>query len=352
MSILGGYVVRQVIAGSLLALLILVFLDLGFAVMSELEDLGAAYGWREAIWHAVLTAPRRMYELFPTAVLLGTLLSLGTVAENSELTAMRAAGTPTWRIASWAMLAGLILMLVAVMLGEVVAPESERRAQNLRAFAQGEQIQLGEQGFWARDRDLYLNVRVVMPGLRLSDLRIYRMDATGGLSEAIQVAEARYQDGRWRLQDLQRSRISVAGVDVEKVELEEWDHLLAPELFDVIIIEPQQMSALALYRYVGYLRANELDASAYELALWTRLFMPISSLVMVLIALPFVFGSLRSGGAGQRLFIGILLGAGFHLLNRTLGYLGVVYGVPPWASAGLPMLLFLLLAIWWLRRVR
>ncbi|EHQ52015.1 MULTISPECIES: LPS export ABC transporter permease LptG [Ectothiorhodospira] len=353
MMILRLYIARQVIGGTLLALLVLTALDVAFTFIGELDDVGqGAYGWIQAVTYTALTIPRRLYELFPTAVLLGTLLSLGTAAENSELTAMRAAGLSVYRIVIAVLQAGLVMMLAAVLLGEVVAPAAERQAQSLRTFSHSDQVHVGSGGLWARDGDRFLNVRTIMPGLRLQDLRIYRFDDTGRLVESVQAGQARYREGVWVMEDVVRSRISSTGIQAERVAMERWERLLAPELFDVIVVEPRQMSAWALARYITYLRENNLESAPYELAFWSRFTTPLSSLVMLLLAIPFIFGSLRTGGAGQRLFIGILIGVGFHLLNRTLNHMGLVYGIPPFLSAVLPLTVFLLVALWALRRVR
>ncbi|SFM35674.1 lipopolysaccharide export system permease protein [Ectothiorhodospira mobilis] len=353
MRILRLYLIRQVIGGTLLALAVLTALDVGFAFVGEIEDVGeGSYGWVQALVFTALTIPGRVYELFPTGVLIGALLSLGTLAENSELTAMRAAGLPVRRIAGAVLQAGGVLMVVALLLGEVVAPASERQAQGMRTFAHSERIQVGGTGLWAREGNDYLNVQVIMPGLRLHDVRVYRFDEGRHLTEMVHAESARYTDGTWRMRGVTRSRIALEGVEVERTAEESWERLLAPELFDVVVVEPQQMSAWTLWRYITYLRDNSLDAAPYELAFWSRFTTPLSSLVMLLLALPFVFGSLRSGGAGQRLFIGILVGVGFHLLNRMLNHMGLVYGLPPLLSAALPMVLFLAVAVVALRRVR
>ncbi|MFP4244691.1 MAG: LPS export ABC transporter permease LptG [Ectothiorhodospira sp.] len=353
MRILRGYLIRQVIGGTLLALAVLTALDVGFAFVGEIEDVGqGSYDWVQALVFTALTIPGRVYELFPTGVLIGALLSLGTLAENSELTAMRAAGLPVRRIVGAVLLAGAVLMVAALLLGEVVAPASERQAQSMRTFAHSEQIQVGGTGLWAREGNDYLNVRVIMPGPRLHDIRVYRFDDRRQMTEMVQARAARYTEGHWVMRDVTRSRIALDGVTVERAEEESWERLLAPELFDVVVVEPQQMSAWTLWRYIRYLRDNSLDSAPYELAFWTRFSTPLSSLVMLLLAVPFVFGSLRTGGAGQRLFIGILIGVGFHLLNRMLNHMGLVYGLPPLVSAVLPMALFLVIAVAALRRVR
>jgi lipopolysaccharide export system permease protein len=349
---LDRYIARNVMGGTLLALLVLTGLDTLFAFIGEIESIDHDYGLVQAVVHTALTVPRRAYELFPTCVLLGSLLSLGTLAANSELTAMRAAGVSVARIVRSVLRAGLVMLVAVVLVGELVAPASEQRAQTLRAMAHAEQMHLRAGGLWAKDGQRFLNVGVVMPDLRLLDLRIYELDDARRLARMHQVASARYERNAWILSDIQRSHITEEGVQSEHVTEERWPRLLAPELFTVLAVEPRQMSAVTLAHYVDYLRDNRLDSAQYELAFWLRFSTPLSSLVMLLLAIPFVFGSLRTGSAGQRLFIGLLIGVGFHLLNRTLNHMGIVYGLPPLLSASLPLLIFFGIALLALRRVK
>ncbi|SIT72587.1 lipopolysaccharide export system permease protein [Ectothiorhodosinus mongolicus] len=352
MSILNRYLTMQIIGGALLALLVLLALDVAATLINEMEQMSETYGWLQVLTYTLLTIPGRLYLLFPPAVLIGALLSLGAVAENSELTAMRSAGLSIGQISRNTLTAGMILMLIAVFLGEVVAPASERQAQQLRTFGVAGQVHLGGTGLWARDEQKYIHVRRILPDLHLRDVRVYTFDRQQ-LVESVQIRDAfnRGASG-WEMQGLVRSSISTTGVLTARVDQEIWPRLLAPELFDVIVVEPSQMSGLALWRYISYLRVNQLESSVYELALWGRIATPMSSLVMLLLALPFIFGPLRAGGTGQRLFVGMLLGIGFHLVNQTLAHGGLIWGLPPALSATLPMLIFLAFALWGLSRVR
>ncbi|ACL73218.1 LPS export ABC transporter permease LptG [Thioalkalivibrio sulfidiphilus] len=353
MKRLDAYIARNVMGGTLLAMLVLGGLDTLFAFIAELDEIGRNdYGLIQAVVYTALTVPRRVYELFPTSVLLGSLLSLGALAANSELTAMRAAGVPIAGIVRSVLRAGLMMLVVVVLLGEAVAPMSEQRAQTIKSQASGEEMYRGSAGLWAKDGQRFIQVGVVMPDLRLLDLSIYELDAERRLSSMLRAGSASYQNGAWILRDIERSHLGEAGVTGEHVDEERWPRLLAPELFSVLAVEPRQMAATTLAQYVTYLRENDLDSASFELAFWMRFTTPLSSLVMLLLAVPFVFGSLRTGGAGQRLFIGLLIGVGFHLLNRTLNHMGLVYGLPPMLSATLPTLIFFAVAMLALRRVR
>lgn len=353
MRILDRHIARSVLGGTMVALFALVAIDVFFAFFNEINRLGRdGYGLVHAVGYMVLTVPRRMYEFFPTAVLLGALLSLGAIAASSELIAMRAAGVSIGQIARSALKAGFVIMLVAFAIGEFVAPVAEDKAQALRSVASGKSVLVRGGGLWARDGNRYVRVGAIRPDQRLLDVEVYEVGEGHRLIAATRAKSAVWEDGEWVLGDVRRSRFTEAGVMVDTVGEEHWPALVTPEMFDVLAVEPHRMSAWSLSKYVLYLRENALDAAPYELAFWTRFTTPLSSLVMLLLALPFVFGSLRTGGAGQRLFVGILIGLGFHIMSQTLNHIGLVYGLSPLASAFAPLLIFLALSLVALGRLR
>ena len=337
----------------------MVLLDLGALLafvdfVSEMDDVGKGqYSMLQAAMFVLLSLPKRLYELFPTAVLIGSLLSLGTLAGNSEFTVMRAAGISIMRIVFSVLKAGFILLVFVALIGELVVPSSERHAQTLRAKNLQQTISLaGGGGFWARDGQRFLYVSHVFPGMNLGKVNIYELSENNQLRRVTHAKSAQYLNGQWRLNDIQQTEFNNNQIESRKIKSEVWQKLLNPDLFNVVSVEPSNMSAIDLFKYSNYLRSNDLDSSPYELAFWIKVFTPVSSLVMLLIALPFIFGSQRSSGAGNRMLVGLLLGIGFYLLNRTVNHLGQVYHVYPFVSASAPVIAVAVASFYALRRVK
>ncbi|MEJ2479214.1 MAG: LPS export ABC transporter permease LptG [Acidihalobacter sp.] len=352
MKRLNRYLMRTVVSGTLLALLVLGLLDWVFGFLGQLDSAGQS-GLGQVFLYSLYTEPRRMYELFPTAVLIGSLLSLGTLAANSELIAMRAAGVSVSGVVRAALRAGILMMVVAVALGEWVAPIGEQMAQALKLQAQaGSTVVASEQNVWARDGDRYIHIAHVLPGQRLRDVTIYEIGSAHSLQAAIRAKAAHYDNGRWFLEQVSITRFNGQDVTTEHRSEMVTDRLIQPNLFGLLDTRPRDMNALALARYIAYLRANQLDSASYELAFWQRFTTPASALVMLILAVPFVFGSLRSGGAGQRLFIGVIVGVGFYFFNRLTNQVGLVYGLSPLLSAAFPLMLFAFIGLVALRRLR
>ena len=352
--IIERYIGRTVAVGILLALVVILVLLTLFGFIDELDDVGVGqYGVSDAFLFALMSVPRYTFEAFPVAALIGSLLGLGNLASNSELTAMRAAGISVRRILIAIFKTGLLMMAVVIVLGEWVAPEVQERAQIRRAELQHGQVLLRSRyGFWARDGRAFVNIRSILPGAGLRDIYIYEFNEGRELELVTHAAEATFADERWVLKDLRQTHIGHDGVASRELEQASWDSLLNPSLLRAVVVDPGLLSAWTLYQYLNFMQENGLDVPAYEVAFWAKVVAPLATLVMLFLGVPFVFGSLRTVGIGQRLFAGMLLGSVFFLLNRLLAYVAVVYHVNPLLAAALPAIAFMVAGAVFLRRVR
>jgi lipopolysaccharide export system permease protein len=266
---------------------------------------------------------------------------------------MRASGVSLLRIIGSVMRVGLVLMLISVSIGEFVVPYTEQYAENRRSLALADQITLkSKYGFWARDGLSYINIRTVKPGGVLGDIYIFEFDAEHQLRVSTYAREAVYDNNKWTLRGIQQSKISPAGVTNTRSPSAEWGTLLDPGLIDVVVVDPDTLSAISLNRYINYLRNNGQETDSYELSFWLKIMTPISVAVMLLLAVPFVFGPLRSVSIGQRIMVGFMAGLVFHLLSKGFAQLGLVYKVSAFFSASLPLLLFFGIAMILIQRVR
>lgn len=354
MKIVDRYIAKTVLLSTLLALLVLAALDSFFALVGELGDIGRGdYGILQALLYIVLTLPGRLHVLFPMAALLGCLMGLGGLASSNELVVLRASGMSITRLIRAVAQAGLVLLALAALLGEYLAPASEQLAQSQRALAMTQQVVMkSAYGFWARDGKRFVNIQHILPQAHLEGISIYEFDAQSRLVSSTFARSAHYEGGQWVLEDIQQSLIGAAGVSTRHVARSEWPSLLTPELLSVVTVRPEDLSARDLYKYIDYLRGNQLDTQRFEQAYWARLIEPLAGMVMLILAVPFAFGPLRRVGAGQRLLVGVMVGLAFFLINQTAGQMGQVYGFNPLLSAALPTLLFFGIGLVMLRRVR
>lgn len=353
MKLLDRYIAGVVISGTAVALLVIMGLNVFFEVISQIDDVGeGTFTLVTMLQYVALTLPRSLYELFPTAALLGGLTGLGALSVNSELVAMRACGFKIWRIVRSVMQAGLLMMVVVVAIGEFIAPTAEQFAQQMRAFALDKRIDfMGTFGLWVRDESRYIFAKKVISEDSLADLSVFEFDDKRRLVKSTHVNTARYKDGEWVLQDVRQSIISEDQVTTRNEERLAWPSLLTPELIGIVVLKPDNMSIPDIQQFIGYLEENGLDSQQYRYAYWKRFMTPLSALVLLFIAVPFVFGSQRSTGNAQRIFVGVLAGFGFYMLSQVSGQIGMVYGINPLVASLTPTLVVLLLGLNALRRL-
>jgi lipopolysaccharide export system permease protein len=352
-SILDRYIGRVVLIGILGVLSILLLLIGFFGVVTELEDVERGYTTGMAYRYVLLGLPRYCYELFPVATLLGSLIGLGMLAGNSELMAMRSAGVSIARIVLSVLKVGLFVLCVVVLIGEYLAPQTEQQAQRMKMEALSDEVGLKTRyGFWSRSGNSFINIRQVLPDSQLADISLYDYDGGTRLLRAVHAERASYQSKGWVLQGVSVSVLGPEHVKAENVAEMAWQTHLKPDALDVLTVKPHMLASWDLWRYIKYLKNNGQASVNYEVAFWGKLAAPLITLVMLFLSIPFVFGSLRSVGVGQRIFVGAMLGIAFYLLNRAFSYMAVVYSMNALFSAALPLLLFLTLAIWMFRRIR
>jgi lipopolysaccharide export system permease protein len=351
-SLIDRYIGRAVLVSILSVLLLLLVLLAFFEVIAELEDVKQGYTSMMAYTYVALTLPRFTYELFPIATLLGSLIGLGALAGNSELMAMRAAGVSVSRILAAALKSGLLVLLVVLLIGEYLAPRAELQAQRIKMAALSDQVALKTRyGFWSRDESSFINIRQILPQRVLSDVSIYQYDDSWRLQRALHAERAVYQEGEWILESVRQSEFTPGQISVEVMDRLPWQTNFEPNVLDIVTVKPQMLAAWDLWRYINYLRQNGQSSQTYEVAFWGKLAAPLVTLVMLFLSVPFVFGSLRSVGIGQRIFIGAMLGIAFYLLNRAFSYMAVVYSFNALAANLIPVMLFFGYALWKMRGV-
>jgi lipopolysaccharide export system permease protein len=313
---------------------VLLGLDVVLAIVSEISDVGKGdYTFAKAVVDVLLTVPRRAYTLFPTAAVIGTLMGLGQLAASSELTALRALGLSRRRLGLAVAIALSVLTALMVVNGETLSPWGLARADALKASAKSRDMIVAQySGLWAREGNTFLNAQAGQQRdqggqhwLELRDVRLYEFDDLGRLESIAQASTAEHRPGGWRLHNVKRTYFDARSVTQTEVMEEHWNSKLDDTALAASVTQPNSLPSADLRSGIEYRRRNDLDASQFEESYWGRWFYPVNVLALCLAAVPFAFGSLRSGGLGKRLFIGIVFALGFWLLQTQFVQLAGVY---------------------------
>ena len=352
--VLDRYIAKTVIMGCLLASFVMLSIFVFVDFIAQLSDVGKGdYGALQAVVFVLLRLPQRLYELSPSILLLGGILSLGTLAANSELIVMRASGVTVMRITRSVLQTGFIIAILVALLGEFIAPSAIRSAKAYRAEAIEKKLTVGAANdIWARDGNRYVNVKQILPDQQLRQIHLYELDENWQLNSITYAEQAQYQNQEWVLNNIKRSDICISGVKTTYEAQLILKRLILLELFSVLELESKDMSAMELLTYSRYLQDNNLDTGEYLLSFWIKVVTPFTCLAMLMIAMPIVFATTpRSGGAGQRIMLAIIIGIVYFVVNRSVNYLGLAINIAPLLSALAPLMLVTMISLFFLRRV-
>jgi lipopolysaccharide export system permease protein len=347
------YVGRVVLVTVLLTWAVLVGLDAVMALSGEIGDLGKGnYSFGHAVAGVLYTLPRRAYVMFPTAAVIGSLMGLGQLAASSELTALRALGLSRRRLSiSVAVALGLLTGLMVVS-GETLGPWGQQQSDRLKTSARFGDVALDRYyGLWAREGNTFLYAQSGeerddggKKWLQLRDVRLYELAEDGRLASIAHVMTADHMDGFWLLKNVRRVTFHERSVTQQQVAGERWESELDTAVLSSSMTRARNLPTRELGQNIDYRKRNGLDSREYEDLYWGRWFYALNVLALCLAAIPFAFGSLRSGGMGKRLFLGIVFAVGFWALQTMFVRMASAFHMDFRIAYALPSIVLLLVS--------
>lgn len=309
--------------------------------LTELKSIGSMnYDVWEAFRFVTFSLPHDLYPFFPIAALIGCLIGLGQMASSSELIVMRAAGVSKKQI-TWSVIrATLIMLIFATLIGEVLAPPLKNYADRYKTIAKlgWDPQKLIKEGVWLRSGDDFIHIDKALPNGELQGVTRYQFENQN--LKKIYTAESGQSDqNQWRFKYVTETSLQPDKVMTQRFPEQYWNVSIDPELVGMRDVQTDQASLWTIGQYIQYLHRSGLSANAYQFDFWTRLLQPLATLIMISLAIPFIFGPLRTVTMGVRILIGVMIGFGFYSLNTFLGPFSLVYEVPPFLAAALPLFL-------------
>ena len=352
--IIYRYVASQVLTGFVISTAILLPLFSFFDLLDQLDDVGkGTYRVIDAFLYTAMLLPRRFIQIAPFVALLGTVIALGKLAVNSELVALRVAGFSPQRISFAPLSMGILLLLVVAILEQFAAPQLQQKAITYRAIALEQSAELGKNlGIWTRNEHNILRIGLIVNNKRAADIELLQLDADGfivthTLAEFADIVEEdiwEFGNATVRTFDKDNGRISVSRADAVR-----WSSFVNPDDIATLTKPPESLSPLELFRHVQFLRSTGQDADSYALALWRKAGSALLTIAMLLLSIPFVFGSIRSG-LSNKLIFATLIGMAVYLLDQIIANAGLILDLNPALVALGPGFTILILANIWLRR--
>lgn len=348
MKLVDKYIAKAVLSSIALVTLMLSGLQIFILFVNQLDQLGKGhYGIVEAMYFVLLQMPYEVYLFVPMASLLGCLIGLGIMANHRELIVMRAAGMSMWQMTLAVFKVALLIMILVTAVGEIWIPKMVRMANDVKmqALNEGQSLRTTH-GIWLRQQNHFISVGHVLPGHILQQVFQFKFDKNHHLRLAREIKEIKFEKGLWQAFDVNETAFYQDHTSVAYYKNILWDVALDPRFLQINSNEPDEMSLSELYRYIQIKKKNHQAVLGHELAFYQRLIQPMTTLVMMLLAIPFIFGPLRSSTMGSKLLVGAAVGFGFHIVNRFFGTISQVYQWPPLSSALGPTCLFAMLGLY------
>ncbi len=353
-GLLSKYLMRTILLSTLMVLIVLLALAGLFEFIGQLDNIEGSFGIPQALQYAAFRLPQLTFEMLPIAALIGALMGLGSLASNSELVVMRTAGLSVAQLAGMTALSGLVLMVITALIGEFIGPPLDYYARNLRNESRFEQENRNVgNAAWVKDGDVVLNLERVNSEFEFGSVYLFRFNEDDTLQSIARAENSGIDDDdQWVLENFRETRFANDSVEVVESLREVESFALSSELLGVTLVKPVSLSARGLLSYVRYLKRNDMSAERYEMELWSRISSTAAVVIMPVLALAFVFGSLRSAGGGTRLMIGVMVGLAYFLASETLANSGQVFQLNPAIVTWIPTLALLLVTVFALSRVR
>ncbi len=352
MRILDIYIGRIISTTTFLTLAVFICVSGIIKFVDQMIYVGRGdYDLSHAALYVLYWIPRDIEIFFPMSALVGGLIGIGMLASNSELVVMQAAGLSRFDIIRSVMKSALILVIISMAVGEWIAPQGEAAAREIKSQAiSGGSLISAKNGVWAKDGDFFVHIAEVEDTGSLKTIQIYRFNDQLKLTSWLQAEQAVYLKNSWQLKNVTDTHITDQKITEKHYNKKEWHSSLTPDKLRVVTVKPEALSMQDLISYLDYLQANHQDQSRYLLAFWRKIMQPFTVAVMLLVALSFIFGPLRSVSMGARIMMGVFTGLLFHVSNQVLGSISLVYQLPPILGATLPSLIFISLAFYFINK--
>ncbi len=347
------YLAREIYRSCAVVLLALLGLFTFFALVDDLDNVGSKFSMPALLYMQALALPTRLYDLLPIGLLIGSILALAGLAQRNELVILRVSGVSGMRLMRMLWIITIPLMVGATLLSEFVTPAAEIKSGEadltFRGKAGGGRL---NSGYWFKEptRDggtRIINIRSLLANGEVEGVTLYELKPDLELASLSTAATGRFSDGDLVMTDVVQTRLderatqalanarqpSAPPAEVVNLPTLRLDTTLNGERLLARVLTPERMSAATLIDYIDYLHHNQLQADRQVVALWRKFVYPFTLLVMITIAAPIAFMQTRRGGVGAKVFIGILMGVAFFMVNQLALNVGMLSRWPPWLTA-------------------
>jgi lipopolysaccharide export system permease protein len=342
--IIYKYLFNRFILGFIVSLIVLASIETFFSLTAELKHLNVGnYNILMVTKYIILNIPKSLEIMFPYAVLIGSMLSLGAMSSDMEFVSMQSAGISISKIITIILIQAFLLSSIFYYVTDHLVPKYSNKAEMKKNFALNKKLIFNKNGVWFKDKNTFIKINEIYSDAKLSGILVYSYDENNSLSSIKHIGHADFIENKWHLQEINETIINDSLITKRYTKVDYTDILLDRKLINIKTHKSSSLSLADVGKNINYLTKNNLDPSIQKKIYWEKLFMPLSTVVMLFLSMPFIFGKHRSANLSKRLVLGLFIGIGFFIITSVLPNLGMVLGIIPFISVLLPHILFIAL---------
>ena len=344
MGILNLYLLKRFMYGFILSLVVLLSIETFLSLTAEMEDLNTGdYTFAVLLKYTLLSIPRSIQDLFPYALLIGAMLSLGAMAADMEFVAIQSAGVSVTQTILIILTQTFFISVIFYLVSDFSVPQLNKKAESIKNIALNKKVVHKANGVWFKDKNKFINIDEVYSNSNLKNISIYKYDYSLKLQSLRHIDEASFENGNWILRGVKETSFETKPIQTRHYHSQKEVEFIDPQLLDVTIHKPHNLSLGDVVKNIEYLNQNKLDDSIQKRIFWEKLLKPFSTVIMIFLAMPFLFGKYRTNTQGKRIVVGLLIGIVFFVTTTMLPNLGTVIGIFPFFNVLLPNILFVII---------
>lgn len=354
MLLIDRYITKTVVSAIVLVICMLTGLQIFILFVNELGDIGKGdYGVIQAFIFVLMTMPYQVYLFLPMASLLGCLIGLGVMASANELVVMRSSCMSIGKITRIVLRVAVVLILIVTLLGELIFPKLILNASDnkFEAINAGQTL-ITNKGVWLRSKNDFINISKVLAADDIENITQFHFNNKHDLLFIRNINHAKYIDNNWIASGISQTNIRNNQTNIKNIDKMQWPIKIKPSMLTLSSTEPDEMTFPELFHFLKDHKDKYISLNGYKLALWQRITQPFTTVVMMLLAVPFIFGPLRSSTMGSKLLLGATIGFGFYILNRFFGSISQIYQFSTIYAAIGPTVFFAILGMYLMGRLR
>ncbi len=337
------YLFKRFFLGLVVSLIVLVSLEIFFSFTAELKYLNVGnYNILTLSKYIIFNIPKSILVMFPYAVLIGSMLSLGAMASDMEFVSMQAAGISVIKIMAIIIMQVFLLSTIFYYISDSIVPAFSNKAEKTKNIALNKKVIFHHNGVWFKDKNTYIKISEVYSDENLRDITMYKYNEQNILSSIKTIVEAKYTDNIWTLKKIEETMLTTIPITKKYLALDETKEFIDRKLINIKTHKSTSLSLSDVLKNISYLDMNNLDASTQKKIFWDKIFKPFSTIIMLFLSMPFIFGRHRSSNLSQRVVLGVFIGVAFFIVSSILPNLGMVLGATPLISVLLPNVIFII----------